>query len=166
MSPGTYIYRIEAKVGPADVFRILQSLCDHPSQRRHEPAFEFDWLKRRIALTANSKEGLADCAARFLDRMRKLTGEGNHFLAGAVEETTDGRFLQPFGVAIQEPELFAQLLGQTLIELGVRNVRATESEGVCRVAVPAGGLVDRQADVTSLIEEFPVPGYIQVIREQ
>lgn len=166
MSAPFRVYRVEAAIGPSEVFQALRKVCGNAAFRGQSPSFEFDWIDRRVSLTANSRKGLAECKVAFLHAIDECgAGLGSFFLPGPVEKREDGRFEQPFGVALQEPAIFAQLIGHALRELGVLNVRATESEGVCRITLPPGGPIIRQIDVESLVEEFPVPEYIRIVKE-
>jgi len=165
VSKTVQVYRVESVIGPADVFEALRSVCEEAPGREYAAAFEFEWLSRRLAITATSRDAVEACAGRFLDRMLALTGEAKAFLPSQVTERDDGRFEQAFGVTIQEPAVFAQLIGHTLLEMGMRNVRATETEGVCRVSVPYGGPMSKFVDLESFFLEFPVPAYIRIVKE-
>ena len=157
-------FRIEATLGPADLLRALEKVRGHLNQRRHDPSFEFDWLKRRVAFSANSREGLDECVRQFLAQMRKAGGGEGLFLPGRIEEK-EGRFTQALGVTLQEPAVFAQLIGQALIEVGIHGVRVAETETGCILTVRGGGPLASQVDYRGLVREFPVPEYIRIVEE-
>ncbi len=167
MSSAAQIFRIETRLGPEKVFQALRKVTEHPQQRRFSPEFEFDWLKRRVEISADSREGVGECSRQFLAQIRKHAGSSGEdlLLPGPIEETEAGRFVQPFGLTLQEPMVFAELIGQTLVEMGFSNVKITEEAGVACLSVRPGPLAARQIDYRTLVLEFPVPDYIRIQEE-
>lgn len=159
-SAQVHAFRLTAAFGPADVFRALQETCADPALAGESPAFEFDWIKRRIALSAASEAGLAACLARFLAAARTAGGEDGAFLPGRIEGK-DGRFLRPIGVMVMDPASLGELVGRTLVDLGLRGVRIVDSADACTIEVARNFIAER-IDYVALVNEFPVPSYVRI----
>ncbi|MCB2153328.1 hypothetical protein KQI84_00450 [bacterium] len=155
-----HIYRIQAAFGPEQVFKALRLVCDHPEQREIDPQFEFEWIDRRIALSANSSEGVDACVEHFMTQTRKMGATEDAFYPGKVEEK-DGRFIRPIGVAVHDAPTFGELIGKSLVEIGLRGVKLFDSAEGTFLTLRVSGMA-KQIDYQSLIQSFPVPGYIQI----
>ncbi len=153
-----HTFVLKAAAGPEEVFRALKKVCEHENQKKFEPDFEFDWIGRRIALSANSAEGVEECHARFLAQVRREELEEDLFLAGKVEEA-EGRFQRAIGVTLMDAATFGELLGRSLVDVGLRQVRVVDSAGECRIEVTRNFIAQR-IDYEDLIRSFPLPSYI------
>lgn len=160
MKPQIHKFRLTSAFGPEDVMHALKTVCDHPNQRDFAPAFEFDWIKRKVTLSANSGSGLAECRAHFLRLIAERGAEEDSMLAGVVIEA-DGRYTQPFGVAVHDPATFGELIGKGLVETGLRGVQVFDSATHCDINIVQSPFASRY-DYGMFISEFPVPGYIRV----
>lgn len=161
MAPQQYhVFRLTADFGPADVFRALQATCTDPAYAAEAPAFEFDWIKRRIALSAASAAGLDVCLNRFLALAREAGAEDGSFLPGKVEEK-DGRFARPIGAMVMDAASLAELVGRSLVEVGLRGVRIRDSVDGCTIEVARSFIAER-IDYAALITEFPLPSYVRI----
>ncbi len=163
MSVQIHSFRLEARFGAAEVFRALKYVCDHDNQREYDPAFGFDWIKNRLAITANSPEGVEICLRHFLEQIDKLGGSRESFLPGPVQET-DGRWTQPIGVVVLDAATFGEMIGRTLVDLGMRGIKVLDSADCCRVMVRITR-VNPPVDYKVLIQEFPLPPYIKLVDE-
>jgi hypothetical protein len=163
MPATAHTFRIKAAVGATDVLKSLQHVCGHDSQRDHDPAFEFDWIKRRIALVASSPSGVASLREAFLARMEKLGAPADALLPGIVTEA-DGRYTQPFGVALHDAATFGELIGRSLVEIGLRGVRVFDAVTHCDVLVRQGAAAS-SVPYADFVAEFPVPPYVAITDE-
>lgn len=163
MSAQVHIFRIQASFGPEQIFSALKTVCEHPSQRDFEPDFDFDWMARKITLSASSQEGLDTCRQQFLAQAAKLGAEEGCLLAGQVQEE-GGRFLQPFGAAVHDPATFGELIGQGLVDVGLRGVQVYDGAEACEVRVRANP-INKRFDYRTFILEFPLPAYIEISDE-
>lgn len=155
-----HIFRIESDFGPEQVFKALRLVCDHPGQRDAQPEFEFDWISRRIAISADSAEAVDVCLAHFIEQVGKMGATGDAFFPGKIEERV-GRYVRPIGVAVHDAPTFGELIGKALVEVGLRGVKLFDSPGGTMLTLRVSGMA-RQIDYVALIREFPVPGYIRI----
>lgn len=160
MPPKAHTFRLVAEVVPGDVLRALQRICEHPLNRDCKPDFEFDWIKRRIALAGDSPSGVAELKAQFLAAMRKAGAPDDAFLAGVVVEE-DGRYIQPIGAALHDTATFGELIGKSLVEAGLRGVKVFDAVTHCDVIVRQSAMSQSFA-YADFIAEFPLPPYIKV----
>lgn len=154
---------LRATFGPVEVMKALRLVCEHPNQRDHAPDFGFDWIARKIELSSNSAAGTSECFNHFLGQVVKMGGPIEAFLPGKPTER-DGRHAQPIGVALHDAATFGELIGKSLVEVGMRGVRVVDSAGECRIDVRQGALAS-SIDYATLVMEFPVPAYIKVTDE-
>lgn len=159
MAAGNH-YRIEATFGPPDLFRLLRALCERPENRRAKMEFEFDWLKRRVALSAENTEALEGASASLIERVAREAAPGQLLLGPRGE--SDGRVIQPFGVLLQTPDVFLNLIVTTLGEFGAANIRVDEDG--CGLTVPASRLNDLM-QYDRLLLEFPLPAYLRIVAD-
>ena len=156
-------FTLRATFGPAEVMKALRLVCEHPNQRDFAPEFGFDWMARKLELSSNSAAGTGECLNHFLGQVAKMDGPIEAFLAGKPTER-DGRHVQPIGVALHDAATFGELIGKSLVEIGMRGVRVVDSAGECRIDVRQGALAS-SIDYATLVKEFPVPAYIKIIDE-
>jgi hypothetical protein len=159
-----HTFKLTAQFGAQQVFQALQKVCGHPSQRDFAPDFTFDWVGRRVVLSASSREGLAACHEVFMGLLGKIGAEGDSLLAGEITEREDGRFERPYGVAVHDPATFGEMIGRSLMEMGLRGVQVVDSLDACRINVRMNA-ASRAMDYQALIAEFPLPGYIMLTDE-
>ncbi len=154
---GRRVYIIESKFLPEDLFQILKKTCERGKFRDDKPDFDFDWMKRRIEVSARSEEGargLAEAVARSIE----ARAGGGQLLPGEPVRR-EGRIAIPIGVLIQTPDVYAEMLAQMLREMGISGVRLEENgEGFSFPGGPAGKLIDFQ----SIIKDFPLPHYLKI----
>lgn len=160
MPEQVHIFRLEARFGAEEVFRALRTVCEHPNQRAHGPQFEFDWMARRVALSADSEEGLQQCHEAFLAQLTKLGGDDDAVLPGRAAEDY-GRWTRPYGVMVQDAATYAELIGNSLVELGLRGLRIHDQETACLIQVRKNPTT-RLVDYATLIMEFPLPNSVTV----
>lgn len=156
-------FTLRATFGPAEVFKALRHVCDHPNQRDDDPQFAFDWMARRLELSTTSAEATAKCLGHFRDFVARLGGPAAGFLAGKPIER-DGRHVQPIGVALHDAATFGELIGKSLVEIGLRGVRVTDTNGECHIDVRQGA-IPAAFDYAALVMQFPVPAYITISDE-
>ncbi|MEQ8819062.1 MAG: hypothetical protein RLY93_02375 [Sumerlaeia bacterium] len=163
----TRSFRLEARIGPSQVLKALKIVCEHPAQRDFAPDFDFDWLKRKVVLSANSQEGLEICSARFREQLVRLGAPPDEdlVLAGKCLEGEGGRWERPFGVVLQEPLVFGEMIGQALLEMRLKGVRVYDAKDCCRVAVVSGGPIAKAIDFVGFVMGFPLPSYITIVDE-
>ena len=156
MTPKRHHYAIEAIVGPEHLFRALKDACADTRLRAGKPDLEFDWMKRRVALKANSREMLAMAHELFSKRLDKLGAPPDAVLAGKVEEA-NGRFVQPYGVLMNPPEVFVELIAGMLIELGCTTLLIEPGGTKFSFAI---GAISKAVDHERMVEQFPLPDYV------
>lgn len=165
MGAGPVTFCLESTISPDLILWALKKVTEHPNQRGYAPSFEFDWIKKRLSLSANSPQGVEECGRHFLRQVEKSGGTADLFLPGKVKEAEGGRWIQAFGILLQDPAVFAQLIGHTLIELGFPKVRVSEREGRAWVEVRPGPIAEKAVDFRALVLGFPVPAYIRIQEE-
>lgn len=163
MPQSVHSFRLEATFGPEDVFRALKSVCEHPAQRDADARFEFEWFRQRVALSANSPEALEAMHQALMARVRKGSAGEDALLPGKVEEK-EGRWTRPYGVAVLDPATFGEMIGQSLVDIGLRGVQVVDSAGVCRLRVRQSPMA-KSLDYRTFIMEFPLPPYLRVVDE-
>lgn len=165
MATQVHLFTLKASFGPQELFRAIRAVVDHPAQRDHAPDFEFDWIARRVALSAASEQGLAICHGRLLAEVSKLGGPPDALIPGKVEERPEGRVLRPYGVLVQEAAAFGELIGRSLVDLGLRGVQVVDKAGgVCEIRVRLNAIA-RRVDYAAFMHEFPLPSYIALSDE-
>lgn len=164
MAPTTvHSFRLEATFGPEEVFRALRAVCEDGSRKNAAPAFEFEWIQRRIAFSAATREAAEDCVVAFLRLVQQYGGSDEAFLVGKPEEK-DGRTVWPIGVALHDAATFGELIGRSLVEAGLRGIQVIDSMGVCRIVIRKTGL-PVPIDFASFLGDFPLPAYIRLVDE-
>ncbi|MBI5154667.1 hypothetical protein HZA57_05465 [Candidatus Poribacteria bacterium] len=158
MAPLVHTFTLRARFGAEDVFRVLRLVCEHENQRSFEPRFTFDWIARKITISANSREGLATCLDHFLNQIARLGGTPDCLLPGVITES-DSRFEQPIGVAIHDAATFGELIGRSLVELRFPGVQVVDTPECCRLHVRKS-LMAQQFEYQALVMDFPLPPYI------
>lgn len=156
-------YRIEASYGPQEVFRTLRKVCEHPP-RPGGADFEFDWVGRRVALIAGDRDVVQALHDDFRALLVRAGIAPDLLLAGPVTQRPDGRLVQPFGVLIQDPATFGEMIGRSLVEIGLRGVQVVDSADCCRINVRLGASA-QVLDYNALITEYPLPPYLKLTDE-
>jgi hypothetical protein len=162
MSKFPRVFRLTSVVSPSDVLSALRLVAGHANQAALEPDFEFDWIKRRLAFSAVSPEGCRALADQFLGQLRKRGDSvAEQFLVGEPAAAGD-RWQVPIGVLLQDPATFGELIGRSLVEMGVRGVRVYDAaEQGCHVCVPAGKVLGA-LEAGAMVADFPLPGYLKL----
>lgn len=165
MPSQAHLFLIQSRFGPQELFRALQTVTEHPAQRDHEPEFEFDWIARRVALSAASEAGLAVCDQQLAGQIEKLGGPPDGLIGGKIQTLESGRFLRPYGVLVQDAAAFGEMIGRSLVDLGVRGVQVVDKAGgVCELRVRINAF-SKRVDYEAFIKEFPFPTYITLSDE-
>lgn len=161
MPPRYHTFKISTRITPEDVFKFLSIIKEHDNQKEYEPEFEFDWIKRKIALSANSKEGVNVLVDQFRNQLtRKDIKPEEIFLVGKIAQK-DERFEAPIGVTLQDPSIFGEMIGNSLVEIGVRGITVIDRSDHCLVTVQLGPFTGG-IDFRSFIMEFPLPEYLDL----
>lgn len=150
-------FRLHSSFGPADVFRLLREVAGGETGLDSE----FDWLRRRVALLAGSREELDAGVARLREAWVAAGGPAGGLLAGPVAKEGE-RWTAPFGVLVHGPAEFAELIAATLLEVGVVGTRCGLDGETVEVPLNA---VSRRIDFRGLIMEFPLPDGMRVSDE-
>jgi hypothetical protein len=65
---------------------------------------------------------------------------------------------------LQDPATFGELIGRSLVEIGLRGVQVVDSADCCRINIRLGASA-QVLDYHALITEFPLPPYLKLIDE-
>lgn len=160
MAEQRHHFRIEARFGPQDLFLILKKTCEALPFKPLQPGFDFDWLKRRVEISAASREGSEKVLDAVLEKVREKLGPGL-LLPGEVIER-DGRFVAPIGVLLQTPDVYVEIITRTLLEMGFTTLRL-EHEGT-GFSLAVGGMRN-VLPYRPLVMDFPLPAYMQIVDE-
>ncbi|MCC5877539.1 MAG: hypothetical protein JJU11_15065 [Candidatus Sumerlaeia bacterium] len=155
----TWSFRIVATFGPGDLLRLGNAIAGDTRFRDAELTYDFDWMKRRLAFTANTEEAATQACGMLISRVEKKAGP-DQLLAGKPETGADGRVTIPMGVILQEPEVFRELMVGGLYEAGLMGITQDPNDGghfLIRPKGPAASLPWRD-----LITEFPLPPYLKL----
>jgi len=158
-----HVYKLVSSISPEDVFRILKRVCEHENQTEFEPEFEFDWIGRKIVISATSGEGLTRCREHFLRLLQKEGADADGMLPGKVV-TQDDRYSQPFGILLQDAATFGELIGRSLVDIGLRGIQVVDSSDACKISIRLVGAA-KTIDYSEFLQEFPLPTYIKLIDE-
>ncbi len=161
MSTLRHHYRIEATFGPGQLFRALRETAEDTRLREARPDFEFDWLKRRVAISLSAPELLGLAGELLLARAEKYGAPPGSLLAGPPEQS-EGRHVQPFGVLLNPPEHLVEFMVQMLLELGCTGLRL-EHDGA-GFSFPIGN-INKALQHEQLVEQFPLPPYARLVDE-
>lgn len=143
-------------MGPDHLFRALRETCGDTRLREGEPDLEFDWIKRRVAIKANSPEMLTLANELFLKRLDRLGAPPDAVLAGKVERAGT-MYVQPYGVLMNPPEIFVELIAGMLLELGCTTLRIEPGGTRFSFAI---GAISKAVDHERVVEQFPLPDYV------
>lgn len=155
----THSFRIVARFGPGDLLRLMNSIRDDKEWRGEKLDFDFDWMKRRVAFSARTEAGARSATEALVSRTDARAGAG-HLLVGKPEKGADGRVTIPIGVALQEPEVFREMLVGMLYEAGIMGITQDPNDGghfLVRPIGPGASLPWRE-----VITGFPLPEYLKL----
>ena len=150
-------FRITASFGPADLFQLLRRACDYHEAKRAHAEFDFDWLKRRIAITADSEEAAEHSVEWVMGKVREKAGPGM-LLPGDAEKREDGRVTVPVGVLLQTPDVYIEMMARMLTEMGLTSIRLEGEDGFSIAVSHAARALEYEATV----KDFPLPGYLKL----
>lgn len=158
MSSQRHYYRMETRYAPGDLFKTLKNTCGDNRFRRHKPSFDFDWMKRKVEIQADSQEGAEVVLEALIERVNRKAGRGL-LLPGEPARTENGRITIPVGVLIQTPDIYTEVLVESLRECGVKGIQFENGgEGL---SLPPNSL-NRALEYGALIASFPLPEYLSV----
>ncbi len=158
MAAQRHYFKLESSYGPADLFKTLKSTCEDAAFKKAAPAFEFDWIKRRVAISAATPHAAEEVLEALVKRVNKKAGTGM-LLPGEAKKTDDGRTEIPVGVLLQSPDVYAEVIVQMLAEFGVRGI-VTEEEGN-GFSIPLNAM-NRALEYREVIADFPLPDYLKI----
>ena len=151
-----HYFLITARFGPPQLFQALRQICEDSRNRRLEPKFDFDWLKRRIELSANDRCGVEDLLEILLMRVQK---HGKSLLLPGETQEREGRHVVPIGVLIQTPDIYAELMMAALSEFGMTSIRREFDGDGFSVGV---GPIASAIPYKEIIDDFPLPEYLAI----
>ena len=151
-------YRITATFGPPELFAVLRNIAESPRRKDHAPEFEFEWLKRRVAVSATTEAAAAEMLDELLAVVGRLAGPGL-MLPGQPQTGREGRFIFPVGVLIQTPDIYLEILVRTLTELGIKGVVVDDDGQGLSIPVSTRNMA---LGYTQMIASFPLPAYLVV----
>lgn len=151
-------YRLNATFGPPELFAMLKAIAETPRWQPHSPAFEFEWLKRRVAFSTTSEAAGAEMLEELIVRVGKAAGPGL-LLPGPTQTDREGRYVFPVGVLVQTPDIYLEILVKTLTELGIKGVVVDEDAQGLSIPVSTRNMA---LGYTQMIASFPLPGYLKI----
>lgn len=158
MKDARHYFALEARFGPADLFRLLKKACDRGKFVEHKPEFDFDWLKRKVTISANTAAGARTVTESFVHSVEAQIGAGQLLVGKPIKE--NGRTTIPIGVLVQTPDIYVEIMVQSLQENGIKKARIEDDgEGFSLPAVFGADVLDCDA----LIGDFPLPSYIRIV---
>lgn len=161
MSALRHYYRIEVSFGPEELFRALRETAGDTRLRGAGLDFEFDWLRRRVAISLSDAESIPLACELFLARAAKLGAPADALLPGRVE-VVDGRHVQPFGVLLNPPEHLVEFIVQMLLDLGCTGLRIEHNGAGFSFPVAS---INKALSHEQLVEQFPMPPYARLTDE-
>ncbi len=147
-------YRLEADYGPAELFAALRAVC----AGKKGLDFEFDWMKRRLAVTGPEREAVEAATERLLKRVHREGGNGL-LLAGKPLENED-RWEIPVGIMLQTPDVYLEAMAQALAEQGIKGIQYDMN--TVELEIPAG-MSAKALGYQSMVQQFPLPAYIRIV---
>lgn len=155
-------FRLVSTIGPPEILRSLEIITSHPNQAKWEPQFEFDWIARKLVLSANSAEGLEVCRQEFERQMNKYSPVEELFIVGKPRQTEGSPRLElPIGVLMQDAATYGELIGRSLVDLGVRGIRVADQMQTCQINVQLGPFTGG-IDFQTFVRQFPLPKYLEL----
>lgn len=151
-----HLFRLEAKYGPEELFAALGTVCRDGGKGL---AFDFDWMKRRVAIRGPEREAVERAAARLADKVARKAGPGM-ILPGKISGGGDADWELPMGVLLQTPDVYLEVMAAALAEQGLKGVR--HDPDTAELEVPAG-MTARSLDYEAMLREFPLPDYLRVV---
>lgn len=172
MPQNSHHYLLRARFGPADLLKILNKLMAENKNHPDAPDFDFDYIKRKIEISARTRCTAEDLLEALVLHVEKQAGSGL-LLPGAPQpdrgerdkplEGKDARVRIPIGVLVQTPDVYAEVLVNALQEYGVRGI-VYEHDGD-GFAIPQTR-TNVMLDYTEIIGAFPLPGYLELVEEK
>ena len=160
--PKAHVFQLIALLGPAQVLAALERAVELPKNKAESAAFEFDWLGRKVVLGAANVEALERLLGDVLEPLGKSgTPVGELFLVGKVNQEESGRFNRPLGILIQESSIFGELIGRSLVDIGVRGIRVIDQMTHCTITVAVSPF-SAGMDIAGYLREFPLPAYMEL----
>ncbi|MDX2174866.1 MAG: hypothetical protein SF028_00185 [Candidatus Sumerlaeia bacterium] len=158
MSAPRKYWRLASSFGPSELFRALRETAESRDGKKVNAAFDFDWMKRRLEIRAKDRCAAEDLLEAFLLRAQRAGCPPDGLLPGKAEERADCVAI-PVGVLVNTPEMYAEIIGQSLVELGGGDVRL-EFNG-CGFSYGAT-VMARTLAFGQLAQSFPLPPYMSI----
>ena len=149
-------FRLEASYGPEELFAALHSICEGGA---NPLKFDFDWLKRRVAIAGPDRAAVEQAAAKLLEKVDRKAGNGL-LLPGRITGGAGKPWELPIGVLLQTPDVYLEVMAAALAEQGLKGIR--HDPDTAELAIPAG-MTARALDYQGMIRDFPLPGYLRVV---
>jgi len=153
-------FRLKVRCAPADLLLALKSVCEDSRNRDAKATFEFDWLKRRAAISAATACAAEELAERVQVLAERRGGRGL-LLPGKRIDEGDGRHTLPMGILLQSADVYAEMIRDAMGELGIPVALGEDGEGFAVGVNP----VARAMDYLSLVRMFPLPEYLELVDE-
>jgi hypothetical protein len=150
-------FQVVAKYGPPELFKALKNTVEDNRFKKFAPAFEFDWLKRKVEITANSHEGAEEVLEQFIRRVNEKAGTGLLLPGAAVKR--EQRTVIPVGILLQTADIYAEVVIGSLREFGVRGIELSGSGDEFAIPLTA---INRALEYAEVISTFPLPGYLKI----
>jgi hypothetical protein len=151
-------FEITASYGPAQLFATLKKLCENREGRVVNATFEFDWMKRGVWIEAESERGATMVAERLAKAVDHDAAPGQ-ILVGRLDKAPSGRPRQSIGILLQTPDVYTEVMSQTLTEFGLRGILTSADGTTLEVPVTS---VNKGLGYADLIARFPLPRYLRV----
>ena len=158
MTTPRHYFEIKSRYGPADLFKTLMSVCEDPRFKKVFPSYGFDWIKRKVEISAATPEGVEELLEELIKRVNRKAGKGM-LLPGERVKKDDGYLAIPIGVLLQTPDVYAEVVTGALREFGVRSIQL-ENEGD-GFSIPLSA-INRALEYEEVINSFPLPDYLSI----
>lgn len=152
-------FEITASYGPAQLFAALRELCESREARAANASFDFDWMKRGVWIEADAAEVARTLAEKLADRVGRDAAPGQ-LLVGRMDTPKPGRHRQAIGVLLQTPEVFVEVISQTLTEFGVVGIMLSADDATLEIPPTKANAAQNYA---GLVTQFPLPRYLSVV---
>jgi len=158
MTAPLHQFEIVASYGPPELFAAVRAVCESSAGRAARATFDFDWMKRGIWIESQSAEASVILANQLAHRVAESAGPGS-LIVGRVEATPSGRHRQAIGVLLQTPDVFIQVMSQTLTEIGVIGILLPPDGDKIEIPQTKANLARNYA---ALVRQFPLPPYLRI----